>query len=169
LRRAEKADPLSKGVQYYMGIVLIAARRYDEAEAYVLEGAGPLPRNMELGRVRLGQGRIAEAVQLLENDPARPESPPLRGYLGVAYARSGRREEAEKLAAAAQYPLEQALIFASLGAKDRTLEALERMGSLGAPRLGRWLTFSDFDFLRGDPRLAALRRNVGLPQENTDK
>src|SRR5262249_41689463 len=26
LRRAEKADPLSKGVKYYMGIVLIAAR-----------------------------------------------------------------------------------------------------------------------------------------------
>src|SRR5262245_37308405 len=65
LRRAEKADPLSEGVKYYMGIQLIAARRYDEAEAYFLqtaENAGPHPRNMQLARVRLGQGRIAEAV-----------------------------------------------------------------------------------------------------------
>ena len=48
-------------------------------------------------------------------------------YLGNAYARAGRREEAEKLAAAvSSNPFQQALIFAGLGDKDRTLEALDQ-------------------------------------------
>jgi hypothetical protein len=50
----------------------------------------------------------------------------------------GRREEAEKLAAAASSePSQQALIFAGLGDKDRTLEVVERMVPLGPVRVGR--------------------------------
>jgi hypothetical protein len=47
--------------------------------------------------------------------------------------RAGRREEAEKLAAAvAPNAFSQALIYAGLGDKDRTLEALDRVSGLGA-------------------------------------
>ena len=46
-----------------------------------------------LGRALLGQGRIDEAIQVL----ATADSP---GYLGYAYARAGRRVEAEELATA---------------------------------------------------------------------
>jgi TolB-like protein/Tfp pilus assembly protein PilF len=167
LRRAEKTDPLSEDVKRYMGIHLIAIGRIDEAAAY-LEQLRSDPAGIVSilwARIRLVQGRTAEAIQLLENNPDRSVNPLVRGWLGYAYARSGRREEAEKMAAISQYANEQALIFAGLGAKDRAFEALERMGSRGPQRVGRFLTYPEFAFLRGDPRLAALRKKAGLPDQ----
>ena len=88
-----------------------------------------------------------------------------RGYLGYAYARAGRREDAEKVAAEiAPNPFNQALVFAGLGDRDRTLDALERMAVLGPVRIGRALTFQEFAFVRDDPRVKALRKKVGLPE-----
>ena len=84
--------------------------------------------------------------------------------LGVAYAKAGRREDAERVAAIVQRPLEKAAIFAALGDKDRTFEALDRGVPLGPIRIGRVLIGPGFALLRGDPRLKALRRKVGLPQ-----
>ena len=95
---------------------------------------------------------------------ASTSSTPRALHVGYAYARTGRREEAEKLAAASpQGPFPQAVIFAGLGDKDRTMDALERMAVLGPIRIGRALTFPEFAFLRGDPRVRALRKKVGLP------
>jgi hypothetical protein len=56
------------------------------------------------------------------------------------------------------------LTFAGLGDKDQTFEALDRMTSLGPFRIGRVLTFPEFALLRGDPRVKALRKKVGLPE-----
>ena len=65
----------------------------------------------------MGQGRIDEAIQILSTDPR---------YLGYAYGRAGRREEAEKLAAAvAPNAFSQALIYARIGRQNRTLEAMD--------------------------------------------
>jgi hypothetical protein len=115
-----------------------------------------------LGRVRLAQGRTDEAVQLLAASATLMD----RGLLGYAYARSGRREEAEKLVTSlSQYdPVFQGLIFAGLGDKDRTLDALERMAPLGPFRIGRALAWPEFSLVRGDPRVKALRKRVGLPE-----
>jgi hypothetical protein len=55
-------------------------------------------------------------------------------------------------------------IFAGLGDKERTLEALDRMTALGPVRLGRALNFPELDLIRGDPRVKALREKVGLPE-----
>ena len=106
----------------------------------------------------MGQGRIDEAIQILSTykNPR---------YLGYAYGRAGRREEAEKLAAAvAPNAFSQALIYAGLGDKDRTLEALDRVAALGAVRIGRALNSPEFALLRGDPRVKVLRKKVGLPE-----
>jgi hypothetical protein len=51
-----------------------------------------------------------------------------------------------------------------LGDKERTLQALERLATLGRVRLGRDLTYPEFAFVRGDPRVKALRKKVGLPE-----
>lgn len=42
--------------------------------------------------------------------------------------------------------------------------ALERMDVLGPVRIGRALTFPEFAFVRGDPRVKALCKKVGLPE-----
>jgi len=92
------------------------------------------------------------------------------GYLAYAYAKAGRRAEAETLAdaAPARYPnrrgpFQRALVFAGLGDKDRTIEQLQRMADVGPVRIGFTLNSPEFAFLDGDLRVKALRKQVGLP------
>ena len=154
-RIAEKTDPLSPFIQNTLWFALLYAGRYDEAASHCEKS---LAATECMGRVRLGQGRIEEAIQIL-----RASRNPR--YLGYAYGRAGRREEAEKLAAAvAPNAFSQAIIFAGLGDKDRTLEALDRVAQLGAVRIGRALNSPEFALLRGDPRTKGLRKKVGLPE-----
>jgi predicted Zn-dependent protease len=165
LRIAEKADPLSAQVQVFLADILISTGRCDEAVGYCQK----LPahddfKDQFLARARLGQGRIDEAIQILANDRTLSTNPQTRGFLGYVYARSGRREEAEKMAAASRYPNEQALIFAGLCDKDRTFEALDRMADRGSFRIGVYLNRPELALVRGDPRLAALRKKIGLPE-----
>ena len=84
--------------------------------------------------------------------------------LGYAYGRAGRRTDAEKVAAATPVPYNQAMTFAGMDDRERTIGALERMASLGPVRLGRNLNYPEFAFVRADPRLKALRERVGLPE-----
>jgi TolB-like protein len=168
LRVAEKADPLSAGVHYSLAYVLISAGRFDEAAGHCEKLPADFPAKSEcLGRARLGQGKTGEAIQVLATAFNRGviAGDPVRGYLGYAYGRAGRREEAENLAAATpSRPFNQALTFAGLGDKERTFEALDRMTVLGPFRMGRALTFPEFALLRGDPRLKTIRKKVGLPE-----
>jgi serine/threonine protein kinase/tetratricopeptide (TPR) repeat protein len=159
---AEKNDPLSPDVQDYLAFVLLSAGRYDEAATHCeKEPVGYRYKSECLGRARLAQRRTNEAIQIL----ATSDRPLVRAYLGNAYARAGRRDEAEKLAASlAPNPFQEALIYAGLGDKDRTLEALERMTALGPARVGGALNSPELAFLRGDPRVKAIRKKVGLPE-----
>jgi tetratricopeptide (TPR) repeat protein len=162
VRAAEKADPLSPSVQYWLTYVLFSAGRFEEAAGHC-EKVSAIRKSGCLGRALSGQGRIDEAIQILEADRDRGQA--ASGVLGNAYARAGRRGEAENLAAGWQDdPLYQAMMFAGLGDKDRTLQALERMAPLGPFRIGRALTFPELALLRGDPRVKALRKKVGLPE-----
>jgi serine/threonine-protein kinase len=159
MRIAEKTDPLSPAVQHGLGSTLLSAARYEEAAGHCQKETASAQC---LARARLGQGRIDEAIQLLATVP---KTPLHLGYLGYAYGRAGRREEAEKLAVSvAPNAFSQALIYAGLGDKDRTLEALDRVAELGAVRIGRALNSPEFALLRGDPRMKALRKKVGLPE-----
>ena len=161
-RLAAKSDPLASDVHAHLAYTLISAHRFDEAAPHCAK-VSPTEKAILgqcLGRIMLGRGRIEEAIQFFSThpDPIDPD-----GLLGHALGRAGRRDEAEKLAAGATNPLAQALIFAGLGDKQRTLEALDRMTVLGPVRVGRDLNFPEFDLIRGDPRVKALRRKVGLP------
>jgi len=169
LRIAEKTDPLAPRIQDYLAYALIAARRYDEAFGHCEKlPADYRAKSTCLGRARLGQGRIGEAIQIYETAFAQGvfAGDETWGFRGYAYARAGRRQEAEKLAAdvPAINPFNKALIFAGLGDKDRTLEVLDRAATAGPFRMGRALTFPEFALLRGDPRVKALRKKVGLPE-----
>jgi TolB-like protein/Flp pilus assembly protein TadD len=161
-RAAAKTDPLSPAVQYSLTYVLFAAGRHEEAAGHC-EKVLPHLKSECLARVLLGRGRIGEAIQILDADVDR--SVIAFGVLGYAYARAGRTDEAEKLASDWQRdPIVHAMTFAGLGDKERTLEALTRMAPLGAFRIGRALAFPEFALLRGDPRVNALRKKVGLPE-----
>jgi serine/threonine-protein kinase len=159
LRAAEKADPRSPEVRGALAMVLISAGQFDEADKYcAMLGAENSMRLQLLGRARLGQGKYEEAVQILSEEAGRNT-----GFLGNAYARSGNRAKAEELAAATDRPNAQALIYAGLGDKDRTFAALENMAPEGAQRIGQYLTYPELALVRGDPRLKAFRKKIGLP------
>ena len=160
LQIAEKNDPLSPQIQFNLGWSLIAAGRYDDAAGYCTKLPADHPaRNMCLGRALLGQGRTQEAIRVFVNSNLRSE----RGFLGYAYARSGRREAAQELIGDLP-PIQQAVVFAGLADKDRALEALDRMALVGPVRMGSILSLPELALLRGDPRWRALRRKVGLPE-----
>jgi TolB-like protein len=162
LHIAERADPLSPEIQSAMGFLLIAAGRFNEAAEHCHKlSAGDGGKKVCIARVRLGQGNLSEAIRLLVEED---DNPARRGFLGYAYARAGRRDEAEKMAAASGYANEKALIFAGLGDKERTFEALDRMTSLGPQRTGIYLNLPELALLKDDPRLKAFRKKVGLPE-----
>ncbi len=167
LRVAEQADPLSYEVQFDASYVLFAAGRYNEASHHCDKLPADAPdKSWCLGRLRLEQGKSDESVRVLEAAFKRDGFRDIVvGDLGLAYARAGRRDEAEELASnSAADPLAQARIFAGLGDKDRTFEALDRGATAGPFRVGRAIAFPEFAFLRGDPRLRVLRNKVGLPE-----
>jgi len=163
---AERADPLSSEVHIVFAYALLSARRYDEATSQCEKASADDPvKNECVGRARTQQGKIADAIPLLANSRNN------WGYLAYAYGKAGRRAEAEKLIADASAlypsrrgPFQYALAFAGLGDKNKTVEQLEGMANLGPVRLGRNLTYPEFSIVRGDPRVKALRKKVGLPE-----
>ena len=121
-----KLDPLSLDLRRRIAYVQLSAGQYAAAIdncRYVLKADPTFPLiRLVLARALLFTGASAEAIRILEE--MMPNRAPELGY---AYATVGRRAEAEALAvAAAGVPLTEAVIFAGLEDKDRTLAALER-------------------------------------------
>jgi len=161
MRIAKKSDPLSPEVQYFLAYGLTLKGRYDEAASHCEKLPADYPSEPECrGRALLGQGKVPEALQVLARLCCRGN----RGYLGYAFARAGRREEAQNIACQARaQPFNEALAYAGLGDKEPTLEVMDRMAILGPARVGRDLAFPEFAFGRDDPRVKAVLRRVGLP------
>lgn len=159
LRLAEESDPLSNFVHFQFGYLLTSAGRYDEAIGHCRKMADDHPeKNRCLGRALLELGRIEEAIAYFsKGDPAT-----YRANLAYAYARAGRREQADIIGANAT-PVQLALLYAGFGDKERTIQALQRLTEVGPVRTGWLLGTSEFSFVRGDPRIIELRRTVGLP------
>jgi TolB-like protein/Flp pilus assembly protein TadD len=164
LRIAEKNDPLSSFVHLWLGEALADAGRSEEA-AGACEKMSELNANKEgcILRIRVLQGRALDIIHIYERDPAKSR---VGAGLGCAYARVGRREEAEKVFSATR-DIARAEILACLGDKDRVFEALDRDAEVGPIRMG-WVlnrvNRESPELLRGDPRLEALRKKVGLPE-----
>src|SRR5215467_8070399 len=114
-RIAEKTDPLSRDARTMLAYALISAGRFDEASAACKNPCKGAPVSQE--RINLLQGRINETIPILEaRVHERQRSQMARRdlfaeQLGYAYALAGRRDDAEKIAASASHPIEQATIF----------------------------------------------------------
>jgi len=154
VRSAETNDPLSPNVQQVLSNVLFSAGRLEEAAVHCQQPCA---------RALIFQGKATEAIPILEakfNGRLGAEG----SQLGIAYARAGRSEDAERIANTQNRPIEQAMVFVALGDKDRAFEALNRAIPLGPVRVGRDLNYPEFAALRGDPRLKDLRKKLGLPE-----
>ena len=163
LQTARRSDPLSLDVLRELGHVQFEQGRYEEAVRTFqrVRAADPefLPAAPHFARALMWAGRLAEALPLLEG-----RGPGNQQFLAQAYVFAGRRADAEKLAVANRgYPFREAIIYAALGDKDRSFEALEQMGVREPQRLPIVLMQPELNGLRGDPRFEALRKKLKLP------
>jgi TolB-like protein/Flp pilus assembly protein TadD len=161
LQEALRHDPLSLDVQREIGQVQLYSGRYAEAvdtfqRTVQINPEFPFVRSF-LARALILTDRVDEALQLL--DPGMPFV-----GLGRAYVLTGRRAEAERLAAEwERYPYRLAITSAALGDTERAVAALERAAVSEPHRMGRLLNEPELATLRRDPRVAAIRKKFGLP------
>jgi tetratricopeptide (TPR) repeat protein len=142
LNVALNGDPMSADVRRTMSLVQISAGLYDRAldscrRALAID-AEAFNANTRCEQALLLKGDVAQAVALMQKSVAEdPLSGGGRGfgYLGYAYAITGRRAEAEQQAARnAGLPHQQAMIYAGLGDKDRAFHAIEELAALNPHR-----------------------------------
>jgi predicted Zn-dependent protease len=111
-------------------------------------------------------GRPEEAIALWKS---RPVNASWERWLARAYFMLGNQAEVDRLVAAQSKanPYQQAIVYAGIGDKDRAFEALLKAAADPAtePRVAASLFFPEMAFLRGDPRLDALKRQLKLPVE----
>jgi tetratricopeptide (TPR) repeat protein len=165
LRASQALNTGSPQTHHALMLALRAAGRFADSEFHCQASAVNDQQMSECwAETYFRQEKVPDAVRVLEEQWANRLMALGAQSLGVAYARAGRRGDAERVAAAVPRPANKGRIFAALADKDRTLDALQQMVPMGPTRLGRELIAPEYAFLRGDPRLSVLRRRVGLPE-----
>jgi tetratricopeptide (TPR) repeat protein len=161
LSDARNVDPLSLDVRTVAGNILVDSQRYGEAIEnleWVLARDPRFPfAESQLGRALLLSGKTEQAVEMFEKQPGN------WGMLGYAYAVTGRRAQAEALAAQGpDFPGRQMQIYAGLGDKDRTFEALDRLAAINWWLAAYHMQRPEMELVRDDPRMAEVRRKLRL-------
>ena len=155
------ADALSLDLRRTLAIAQIVSGDYDQAIEHlrrVLSVDPDYPHASLLLARTLGlSGRLEEAQGICSTRGA-----PGRIWAAQMYVKAGRREEAERLLDVNDLPHRQAVVFAALGDKARTLEALNRAAVTVPQRTVIMLVYPEMAFLRGDPGLALLRKKLNL-------
>jgi serine/threonine-protein kinase len=114
----------------------------------------------------------AEAIELNERAlQTEPSNPVFLRFAGIAYAKAGRRQDAERIVerfkdiAKTQYVMSYhvALIYSALGEKDQAIAELESALSEHDYLLPRLKVEPFFDPLRGDPRFERIVAQLSFP------
>lgn len=170
LNAALGADPLSADVRRTMSLVQINAGLYDDALENCRRAIAIDPKvggaDIRCAQALLQKGQVAEAIATLEKTVAEVGGGGRGfGYLGYAYAITGRRAEAEEqLARNEGLPHQQATIYGGLGDKERAFQAIAELAAINPQRALAWIDRPELALLRGDPRVTALRKRFGVSQ-----
>jgi eukaryotic-like serine/threonine-protein kinase len=175
IKRAQELDPLRINIKRQEAIILIFARRYDEANQASQNVVKMQPDDGSshgyLGHTYVAKGMYAEAIAEYKKEISIDgEMPSTLCYLGYAYAISGKHHEAldilNKLKTTKEHvsPAELAILYVGLGDTEAAFQSLERAYSAHDLQLQYLKVDSHYDSLRSDPRFADLMRRVGLPQ-----
>jgi len=176
-KRSLELEPLDLNHGANLSGLYFYAGRYDEALEHARQVNG-LDANFIVGRWALSQayiqkGMYAEAIEL--NEKALQTEPTNQVYLrfaGIAYAKAGRRQDAEKIIdrfreiAKSQYVMSYhlALIYSALGEKEKAFAELETALSERDYLLPRIQVEPFLDPLRNDPRFQELIARLRFPK-----
>lgn len=171
-RCARELDPLSLSVSTGVAWAYYYAGKFEQATEECLKTFSLYADYFEalgcMGLIAIGEGRLEDAVSWFERARAAEPIPLGSGFLGYAYALSGRKEDAQALlgalqaASATRYvtPVAPALIHVGLGEWDEALACLEEASTLREAFLAYMKVFPPFKPLHGLPRYRALLNEV---------
>ena len=181
-KRALELDPLSLIINADFAWTYFCARRFDDAEAQARKTLEIDPEfflaHYYLGGVLQFKGHLADAISEFQRSFDLNGDPYSLGMLGQAYARSGHKDEAQKVLmrlndlAKSRYvaPYALALVYLGLGEKERALNELERAYQRGETNYLFVIKVDPFlDDLRGNPRFEALVQKVVAPKTEPTK
>ena len=170
------ADPLSRIINANYGNWLVYAGRHEDARQQFRRTL-ELDSGWAIGHLWLGQhymlsGSFNEAIPHLERAAELSDAPFGLGELGLAYARSGRVDEAHALVerlnelAESRYvpPLEWASVYAGLGDLDNSFEWLDKASDERSSFLPLYRFRAAGRILEQDPRFSDLMRRSGLEE-----
>jgi len=168
IERAVHLEPMS----LIMNLNLAGAYMFDRQNAralelvkrtYELEPNYPSARRW-LSYILVANGNYDEALALSENE----REPWIIRFRGFAYAKTGRRAEAEavirELRSQDRDGLSSAMIYGALGENDKAFAELEKATVMGHSRLRRLKVDPLMDPLRSDPRFNEILRRMNLPE-----
>jgi TolB-like protein/Tfp pilus assembly protein PilF len=172
-KRAVELDPLSSINNADLGLIYIHARRYDEAIAQ-LRKTIELDPHFYIAPYYLGlafqlKGQFSEAIDAYQKAVELDDDPENLSYLGFAYARAARRDEAQKILARLTEEAKSryvsaysfAVVLLALGEKDRAMDELERAYREGSGNDIFTIKVDPMlDDLRGNPRFEALAEKI---------
>lgn len=178
-KKAVDLDPLSRLPMHHVGYSYLGNRQFKEAiEAFdrTLEVHtdwvwGNTKKAMALAYDGQHEAALKSAARAEELIARGGETPLLRAWLGVIYAKCGETAKAREALASMQAtaekqyvdPVELAEIFTALGEYDQALAMLERGYAERSPTMV-WVTvLFIFDPLRDEPRFQAIIKNLAVP------
>jgi len=172
---ALELDPLSPLTHGIVASGLFFSRRYEAAWARCRRALDLEPgfvQSLWAGSLVAGDlCRHGEAIEMAERAAELSgRSPLFVASLGLVLARAGRRDQARALLAELEAraqreyvaPLFRAWVLTGLGEREDTLACLERAFEERNCILVALAGWSDFDWLRGDPRFERILQRMNL-------
>jgi len=172
-KRATELDPLSLIINADFSWAYFCARRSDQAETQARKTLEIDPRfflaHYYLGGISQFKGRLNEAISEFQKAVELNNDAYSLAMLGRAYARAGKKDEAQKILARmneeakSRYiaPYAWALIRLGLGEKERAIDELDRAYQTGDTNYLFVIKVDPLlDELRGDPRFDALVQKI---------
>jgi tetratricopeptide (TPR) repeat protein len=170
--RALQLDPLSDDANFTYASVLFGARRYDEALAQGERALEIDPehrgRTLILTRIYNAKRMYDEAIAEYQKYRAK-ELAQVSPDVAYAYARSGRRAEAERILQNLLQKVDRpngsyevAFVYAGFDDKERALEWLEKAYNKRDNAMIHLKEDPEWDYLRTDARFIELLKRMGL-------
>lgn len=176
MKTAQELDPTSLIIHADLGYVYYFARQYDQAIEQCQKTLEMDPNfeiaHYEMGLALAGKGNYDEAVASFEKAARLDGKAQALAMIGYAYAKAGKRGEAEKILRKMEDLAKRrfidankmVVIYTALGDKDRAFEWLEKDFEARSSSVFEIGVDPRIDDLRSDIRFKNLLQRIGLPQ-----
>lgn len=175
IKRAQELNPLALDVNECAAVIYNCADQYDEAvdacQRMLELDPNHFPALQFLAETYMNKSMFKDAIEVLHKALAISNgAPTVKGRLGYAYARSGKKPEAERILRELMEDLKRkyvtpvaiAMVHCGLGNNDQALKWLERAYEERPDALLSLKLRPIWAGLRPDPRFSNLLQRLGL-------